>query len=92
MISREILTESSSTPSRISSQRSSPELDSRLWSAISGVDFLPPGGCTGKMTSLTGWPAPTPATPREGWSKRSIPPMGPSETTLTDPVSSSPRP
>ena len=31
---------------------------------------------TGKMASLAGWLAPTPATPMPGRSKRRIPPMG----------------
>ena len=91
LASRGMLAASSSTPSRIKSHRSRPGLDSRLWSATPVV--IPPSWRrTGKRASLTGGLAPTPATPRAGCSKRSIPPMGPSETTRTDPDTSAPRP
>ena len=78
-------------PSRIKSQCTNPALDSRLWSATPVV--IPPSWRrTGKRASLTGGLAPTPATPGSGCSNRSIPPMGPSETTRTDPDTSAPRP
>ena len=84
-------TKSSSTPSRSNSQRTNSELDSRLWMANS-VLIPPSRRRTGKMASPTGVPAPTTAMPTWGRSKRSIPPMGPSETTFTDPLTSVPRP
>ena len=88
--SRGRLAVSSSTPSRINSQRTSSGLDSRLWSATPVV--MPPSWRrTGTRASLTGVLAPTPATPRPGWSKRTSPPMGPSETTFTDPLTRVPR-
>ena len=46
----------------------------------------------GKRASLTGWAAPTPATPTALLSKRRNPPMYPSATTLTDPLVNPPRP
>ena len=41
---------------------------------------------TGIMASLTAAPAPIAATPTEGCSNRSMPPIGPSETTFTEPA------
>ena len=91
LASRGMETASSSTPSFLKSHRSSAGLDSRLWSATPAV--IPPSWRrTGKRASLTGGPAPTPATPRAGRRNRSSPPLGPSETTFSDPLTTFYRP
>ena len=59
---------------------------------IAAAVLSPPWRRAGKRASRTGGLAPTPATSMPGRSKRRTPPRPPSETTVTDPVTSSPWP
>ena len=91
LAARGISTSSSTTPAFINRQRTPIASSPGLW--IAAAVLIPPTERrAGKRASLTGELAPTPATPMPGRSKRRTPPMGPSEATVTDPLTPSPRP